>query len=149
MKPKSVKEFIEAARAAGHDAFGIANDPEALEALERVNARRWLLENFVRNLVQRYPLPWHIDRDWTVEVLTRKGACVAKCQTAVQADELISMAEKIVKEDREASAKIKALLDEVADPGETTEPRPECPTCGSHSCPSAVSGRGGCYNVPA
>lgn len=38
-KPFSVKEFIEQARAAGHDALGLANDPEAIATLEAVKAR--------------------------------------------------------------------------------------------------------------
>lgn len=39
-KPFSVKEMIDKARAAGHDALGIANDPEAIAALEAVKAKR-------------------------------------------------------------------------------------------------------------
>lgn len=44
MKPKTVKEFMNRAREAGQDAFGIANDPEAVEALERAKARQRFLE---------------------------------------------------------------------------------------------------------
>ncbi len=33
-KPFSVKDFIDKGRAAGHDALGIANDPEAIAALD-------------------------------------------------------------------------------------------------------------------
>lgn len=40
MKPKSVAEYIEAARIAGHDALGIANDPEAISTLEKIRYGR-------------------------------------------------------------------------------------------------------------
>lgn len=40
MKPKTVAEFIEQGRAAGHDALGIANDPEAIAVIERMRYNR-------------------------------------------------------------------------------------------------------------
>lgn len=39
-KPKTVAEFIQKARDAGHDALGIANDPEAIAILEQLRAAK-------------------------------------------------------------------------------------------------------------
>ena len=51
MKPPfTVTEFIEAARAAHHDSFGIANDVEALETLEQLACRQFVAMPSQENL---------------------------------------------------------------------------------------------------
>lgn len=40
MKPKSVAEFIQVGRDAGHDALGIANDPESIRVLQKIRYGR-------------------------------------------------------------------------------------------------------------
>ena len=44
MKPRTVKEFIDAARAAGQDAFGLCNDQDAVCVLEELRDKRMQMD---------------------------------------------------------------------------------------------------------
>lgn len=83
----------------------------------------WLLKRLVARLVAQYPLPWHVDVDWTVEVLTEKGDCVMKCMDDEQVNALITLAEQVAKEDGTLSgdepiAALRALFREACDIGQ-------------------------------
>lgn len=58
---------------------------------------KWLLENLTSELINNHPLPWHIDRDWTYEVLDANNGIVLKCQTMKQAETLIKLVDEITK----------------------------------------------------
>ncbi len=62
----TVKELMDKARAAGHDALGLMNDPEALETLDRVVERRTLLgvREYVEQTLDASPI-----RDRSLEAL--------------------------------------------------------------------------------
>lgn len=42
-----------------------------------------------------HPLPWHVERDWTHEVIAADGAIVAKCSGDARAAAVIALAERI------------------------------------------------------
>jgi len=70
----------------------------------------WLLEQLVERLLDRYQLPWHIDHDWTVEVLTKKNEVVMKCMTTSHAEALIALAEQIARDNEAGQAEIEKML---------------------------------------
>ena len=70
----------------------------------------WLLEQLVDRLLDRHPLPWHIDHDWTVEVLTKKNDVVMKCMTTSHAEALIALAEQIAKDNEAGQAEVEKML---------------------------------------
>ena len=61
-KPTTVAEWIQRARDAGHDALGIANDPEALDAMSRVP--HWLNGDEMDGLTRISPSLSHGPRGW-------------------------------------------------------------------------------------
>jgi hypothetical protein len=50
----------------------------------------------LRLLVDRHPLPWALDQDWTWEVLASDGTCVGKFMTSGEAARFIALAEAAV-----------------------------------------------------
>lgn len=46
------------------------------------------------NQLREHPLPWRIDRDWSWEVLASDGVVIAKCQTYMEAQIIVDLAER-------------------------------------------------------
>ncbi len=55
---------------------------------EAIKAWRWSPERLC-DLTTRHPLPWHVDQDWTFEVIASDGQCVGQFMLASDADEFI------------------------------------------------------------
>lgn len=62
------------------------------DPLPRPIERADLLESVLFQQALRHPLPWHINSDWTEEVITSDGYCIAKCQTVEEAVSIIAVA---------------------------------------------------------
>lgn len=51
-----------------------------------------LLESVLFQQALQHPLPWRIESDWTEEVITSDGYCIAKCRTVKEAVSIIAVA---------------------------------------------------------
>lgn len=67
---------------------------------------------FVRGLLQRHPLPWRLERDWTWEVIDADNTCFAKFQSDAAGQELIDFAVKLADEDAKAAEEANRFLRE-------------------------------------
>lgn len=55
---------------------------------DAIEAWRWSPER-LRALIVAHPLPWHVDQDWTFEVIAADGKCVGQFMLAADAEEFI------------------------------------------------------------
>lgn len=78
------------------------------------NDKDWLFDNLVERLVERCPLPWRIEQDWTVEVTAKNDHIVMKCMTGGQALFLIAAAERVAAERKAGKKTVAKLLRESA-----------------------------------
>lgn len=60
------------------------------EANQRLHAE--LLGEVLFQQALRHPLPWRVESDWTEEVITSDGYCIAKCRTQAEAQAIIAVA---------------------------------------------------------
>jgi hypothetical protein len=68
----------------------------AWRAISHEHHRRWLdSPERIRALVDRHPLPWTIDQDWTWEVIASDGTCVEKKMTYGDALAFVTLAESL------------------------------------------------------
>jgi hypothetical protein len=51
-----------------------------------------LLERVLFQQTLQHQLPWRVESDWTEEVITSDGYCIAKCQTLEEAVSIIAVA---------------------------------------------------------
>jgi len=65
---------------------------------------------FVRGLLEKHPLPWYVDRDWTWEVLDNNNACLAKFQSDAAAHELVEFAKALAAADAKAKEEADRFL---------------------------------------
>jgi hypothetical protein len=69
--------------------------PEEYRAVMREANRRLhaeLLGDVLFQQTLQHPLPWRVESDWTEEVITSDGYCIAKCRTRAEAEAIIRVA---------------------------------------------------------
>lgn len=69
-----------------------------------------LARHLVRPLIDKHPLPWRWERDWTFEVLDAKNEIVVKLMTAAHAEELIAFADELATHDAKGAEGAKKFL---------------------------------------
>lgn len=69
-------------------------------------------EQLVAALLAAHPLPWHIEYDWTTEVIDTKGNCVMKLMSGMDARAFITFAEAYAKEQVAVAAEVARILQE-------------------------------------
>lgn len=69
-----------------------------------------LLEQLVRDKMDRYPFPWTIDYDWCVEVLDAGGRIVLKLQRDAEARQFIDMATRISAADAQFEIEFERMI---------------------------------------
>ena len=73
-----------------------ANSGQQIDALRaRVERYEDALRAVLFQILSRHPAPWHVEQDWTYEVITQDGLCVAKCSTPEGAGLIAVMAQAI------------------------------------------------------
>lgn len=65
--------------------------------------------------IQKHPLPWRIEQDWTYEVYDAKDRIVLKCINWAEAHEFVTLAEELVAEDKKLSKEVAALIGDTVD----------------------------------
>lgn len=68
---------------------------------------REVLWYFVHKLVDKHPLPWRIELDWTVELYDANNQCIDKYMQVAHAEQVIKLAEKIHEDDKKATEWLK------------------------------------------
>lgn len=53
-----------------------------------------LFNPMLDQLLERHPLPWTAQHDWTLEVIATDGTIIAKCLRSDQAQAIINFAER-------------------------------------------------------
>lgn len=69
-----------------------------------------LVRELVRPLIDRHPLPWRIDHDWTVEVVDANGECVTKLVSRDMAERFIAIAIEVSVRNAEIKVDVEALM---------------------------------------
>lgn len=62
-----------------------------------------LLDALVSELIDRFPLPWTVECDWCFEIYDAGHRLIIKLTSALNAHELVSLAERIASEDEAES----------------------------------------------
>lgn len=66
-------------------------------------------EELLSQVLYRYSLPWHVEQDWTWEVIAANGTCIAKFQKPSQAEEMIRAAEALKADLDKGREELKAM----------------------------------------
>lgn len=77
--------------------YEVRSSPEEYRAVMREANQRLhaeLLREVLFQQTLQHPLPWHVESDWTEEVITSDGYCIAKCRTRAEAEAIIRVAIK-------------------------------------------------------
>ncbi len=74
-----------------------------------------VIDQLIANKIDRHPLPWSIDHDWTVEVLDARGHCVMKLMTQDEAEALITYASALATRLAKGKAEVDKRLEETDD----------------------------------
>lgn len=77
------------------ESYEMRSTPEEYRAVMREANQRLHAELLGEVLFQqalRHPLPWRVESDWTEEVITSDGYCIAKCRTRAEAQAIIVVA---------------------------------------------------------
>lgn len=68
------------------------------------------IDRLVEQLIERHPLPWTIDLDWTVEMHDARGVCFLKFRTQAAADALIEHATRLDADHKKAAEETAKFL---------------------------------------
>lgn len=70
-------------------------------------------ERWLDSLLAEHPLPWTLDRDWSVEVLDAKGACVITLMSWGDGCALLERAKERAAENAAGEAEFRKLMAEL------------------------------------
>jgi hypothetical protein len=72
-----------------------------------------LAAHLVSPMIEKHPIPWRWEEDWTIEIYDAKGILVTKLMNLAQAEELIAFATELAESEAVGAAEAKKLLAEV------------------------------------
>ena len=71
-----------------------------------------LARHLVRPMIEKHPLPWRLEFDWTVEVTDSKDRIVIKLPSVDLATELITFAQELAAYDAQGAEEVRKLMRE-------------------------------------